>query len=76
MQSAFVKHVQSRLVESPVAFPNTHALLGEDGGLSKPCRDFLAWNRCLFSAKLAKPALQKYVQNQMCKLPLLGYVNP
>ncbi|KAF6803540.1 Flagellar radial spoke protein 5 [Colletotrichum sojae] len=62
MQNVFVNHVQARLVESPVPFPNTHALLGDDGGLSRPCLDFLAWNRCLFSAKLAKPALEKYVK--------------
>ncbi|KAH9225469.1 hypothetical protein K456DRAFT_1852144, partial [Colletotrichum gloeosporioides 23] len=58
-QNIFVKHVQTRLVESPVSFPRMHALLGDDGGLSRSFLDYLNRNRCLFSAKLPKQSLPK-----------------
>ncbi|OLN94142.1 Flagellar radial spoke protein 5, partial [Colletotrichum chlorophyti] len=60
MQYIFVKHVQGRLTESPVLLPDSASLLEETGGFSQPCLDFLAWNRCLISAKLAKQSLQKH----------------
>ncbi|KAF5483672.1 Flagellar radial spoke protein 5 [Colletotrichum fructicola] len=64
-QNIFVKHVQTRLAESPVSFPRIHALLGDDGGLSGSFLEYLNWNRCLFSAKLPKqslPNLAKIIQ--------------
>ncbi|KAF3807111.1 hypothetical protein GCG54_00007368, partial [Colletotrichum gloeosporioides] len=58
-QNIFLKHVQTRLAESPVSFPRIHALLGDDGGLSRSFIEYLNWNRCLFSAKLPKQSLPK-----------------
>ncbi|WQF86816.1 hypothetical protein CDEST_11830 [Colletotrichum destructivum] len=60
-RTLFLKHVQARLTASPVPFPDSHALVSDDGGLSSQTLEYLAWNRCLLSAKLAQQAIEKYV---------------
>ncbi|OHW90826.1 hypothetical protein CSPAE12_10577, partial [Colletotrichum incanum] len=61
IETLFVNHVQARLIESPIPFPDSEFLLNDSGGFSVQFLEYLAWNRCLVSAKLARQSLEKYV---------------